>query len=225
MAVLKYPTRSSCSTIYPSSQEPGETLLSDTCLVIFVIIFCAIFTVLLATWHKDTIHRCSDLDYQHQVKLNEAGLRNYHCLSCPKITPFEKFCNSDFSLLVRITSNATNLSPIVRTYSFESIKLFRRMRMKVKKPNNKTDKEGTSFPFVKPIDSKPFRFLVLNSTYKCNLDFNEGSDYVVSGKMVQVKGEMIAVVTPCDLIIKWNVLSLQEHFVYRSLLQSGLCYR
>ena len=228
MPTEKMMTGRSCAGISWPLQATRSTLLSDTCLVIFVIVFCGVITTLLAVWHKDTAHR----DYQHENnrdfgELREAGLANYRCLACPVMTDSEKFCSSDFSYLVHISSSS-NLTGTVRTYSVQKIKAFKKFKIKKPKKNKKKNiQEG--FPWSLEMqelpNTKDNTLFIMNSTQECNLDFYPGNNYFVSGRVLAIKRQLVFVVTPCDLIVKWSNLALNEHLLYRNLLQSNLCYK
>ena len=223
--VIKFPSRSYSNLSLSSS---SSSIWTDTCIILFVVLFCGIFTVLLAAWHQDTHHK----DQHHnRYKPIEAGMKDYNCRSlCPvKKTP-QKVCSSDFVRLVRITSE-TIISSTIKSYQVDTIKEFKkikknRKRVKNAKQNQVNQTEGVDWNQI-PVSSSvnTQSFFLINSTFDCNLFFKPGKDYIISGKIITVKGNQVSLLTPCDLMANWSNLSLQEMFLYQNLVKNSICFK
>lgn len=96
-----------------------ESLVTNTILVIFIIIFCGVFTVLLAQWHRDTHHHHLKDDSEDVSKFVVGDI----CSDCTSSESFtstssesfssiysknrrneELFCKADFALVIWITN-------------------------------------------------------------------------------------------------------------------------
>lgn len=168
--------------------------------MIFVVLFCGVFTTLLAVWHKDTHHQ---LYYTGESISLEAGTQ---CDDCPKRDPLDQFCDSDFGMIVRVGKVLNNVSTTERSYNFRKLRVLKRA-----KHLSTVLKKSSS--------------LLLKSSERCSFYFQEDTDYFLSGQIISsAKGtKLLAVVSACDLKIKWSTLSLEEMLMYKEILNVESC--
>lgn len=178
----------------------SDNLVSDTLLVIFVVLFCGIFTTLLAVWHKDNHHHFLTAG---ERLLLEAGTE---CEDCPKRDYLDQFCEVDFGMIVRIGQPLNNVSTMETSYHFRKLRVLKRAK------------------HLSTILKKSSA-LMLKSSEKCNFFFEENTDYFISGQIISsAKGtKLVAVVTACDLKIKWSTLSLEDMLMYKEMLNVESC--
>ena len=178
----------------------SDSLISDTFLVIFVVLFCGVFTTLLAVWHKDTHHQ---MQYTGDTLLMEAGT---HCDDCPKRDTLDQFCDSDFGMIVRVGELLNNISKTEHSYSFRKLRVLKR----TKHLSAVLKKSST---------------LLLRSSERCGFYFEENTDYFLSGHIISsAKGaKLLAVVSACDLKIKWSSLPLADMLMYKEMLNIESC--
>lgn len=177
----------------------SDNLVSDTFLVVFVVLFCGVFTTLLAVWHKDSHHQ----NYAGEEVLLEAGTE---CADCPKRDTLDQFCDADFGMIVRVGQLLNNVSTTERSYNFRKLRILKRA-----KHLSTVLKKSSS--------------LLLKSSERCSFYFEENTDYFLSGRIISMaKGtKLLAVVSACDLKIKWSTLSLEEMLMYKDILSVESC--
>ena len=172
-----------------------DSLTTQTILIIFITLFCGVFTVLLAVWHKDTHH-------SRQPQSFEPG---NECSICPSVDLEDKFCAADFALTARIKGLVAKSGDYARSYSMRKLRTF---------------KSNELFPFV-----WKKRQIVVNTTEPCNFSFQLDHEYFLSGKLFQVdSGKYVAIISACDLIFQWTGLSTQSKQQYIELFREDqLC--
>lgn len=178
----------------------SDSLVSDTFLIVFVVLFCGVFTTLLAVWHKDTHHQ---MIIAGDSLLLEAGT---HCEDCPKRDTLDQFCDADFGMIVRVGPVLNNVSMTEKSYSFRKLRVLKR----AKHLSTVLKKSST---------------LMLKSSERCSFYFEENTDYFLSGQIISSAkgGKLLAVVSACDLKIKWSTLSLEDMLMYKEILNVESC--
>lgn len=187
------------------SFRKSEGWLLDFIIVILVVLFCFVFTIFLATWHKDTHHNLVKQDYQLGDVCEEC---DHHGASQSDQIE-DKFCSSDIVVIAKVATVARNYTSTLRVYT---------MRVKQVVKMSKPLKS-------KKVQSHSIKLFVFNATTYCNYWFSEDTEYLLSGTVILPPkvSHTTLVVSPCNLAFKWSTLPLERKFLFREILDDSIC--